>query len=96
MLELPTDRPRPAVQSYRGSTINHLLSPELTAQLQQLSQREGATLFMTLLAAWQTLLDALQRAVATSASGRRSRAGRAPRWSRSSGSSSTRWCCAPG
>ena len=56
VLELPTDRPRPAVQTHHGSTINHLLSPELTAQLQQLSQREGATLFMTLLAAWQTLL----------------------------------------
>ena len=56
VLELPTDRPRPAVQTHHGSTINHVLSPELTAQLQQLSQREGTTLFMTLLAAWQVLL----------------------------------------
>ena len=55
-LELPTDRPRPAVQSYRGANISRALSPELSNQLKELSQREGATLFMTLLAAWQTLL----------------------------------------
>ena len=56
MLELPTDRPRPAVQSYRGSTISYALSRELSERLKALSQREGTTLFMTLLAAWQVLL----------------------------------------
>ncbi|MCA1603334.1 MAG: condensation domain-containing protein, partial [Acidobacteria bacterium] len=55
-LELPTDRPRPAVQSYRGATQRATLSKELTKQLRALSQREGVTLFMTLLAAFQTLL----------------------------------------
>jgi amino acid adenylation domain-containing protein len=56
LLELPTDRPRPAVQSFRGAHHNFRVSAELTEQLQQLSRREGVTLFMTLLAAFQTLL----------------------------------------
>jgi hypothetical protein len=55
-LELPTDRPRPAVQTFRGATESILLSDELTAGLKALSQRDDATLFMTLLAAFQTLL----------------------------------------
>jgi non-ribosomal peptide synthetase component F/acyl carrier protein len=57
ILELPTDRPRPAVQSYRGGHHSFRLSPEVSAGLRELSQREGVTLFMTLLAAWQTLLS---------------------------------------
>ncbi len=56
-LALPTDRPRPAVQTFRGSTHSFTLPASLTASLQALSQREGATLFMTLLAAFQTLLS---------------------------------------
>ena len=56
MLELPTDRPRPAVQSYRGAHRSIALSRESTEKLKELSQREGATLFMTLLAAFQVLL----------------------------------------
>ena len=56
LLELPTDRPRPAVQSFRGAHHNFRVSAELTEQLQQLSRSEGVTLFMTLLAAFQTLL----------------------------------------
>jgi amino acid adenylation domain-containing protein len=55
-LELPTDRPRPAVRSYRGALEAVRLSPELTEALKELSRREGATLFMTLLAAFQVLL----------------------------------------
>ena len=55
-LELPTDRPRPAMQSYRGANLGFRLSPEVSAGLKELSRREGATLFMTLLAAFQTLL----------------------------------------
>ncbi|HEY0735912.1 MAG TPA: amino acid adenylation domain-containing protein, partial [Herpetosiphonaceae bacterium] len=55
-LDLPTDRPRPPAQSFRGAALPLHLSSELTQALQALSQREGATLFMTLLAAWQTLL----------------------------------------
>jgi amino acid adenylation domain-containing protein len=56
MLELPTDRPRPPVQSFRGSQETLILSASLGAALKSLSQREGVTLFMTLLAAFQTLL----------------------------------------
>src|SRR5579871_1022001 len=56
LLELPTDRPRPAIQSYRGARLRQEFSPELTASLKALCRREGATLFMTLLAAFQTLL----------------------------------------
>ncbi|MCP4656904.1 MAG: non-ribosomal peptide synthetase, partial [bacterium] len=56
VLELPTDRPRPAVQSYRGAIERFLLPPALDRRLQELSRRHGATLFMTLLAAFQGLL----------------------------------------
>ncbi|HEX8696157.1 MAG TPA: amino acid adenylation domain-containing protein, partial [Longimicrobium sp.] len=56
VLELPADRPRPAVASRRGASHGFALSPELSQGLRELSRREGATLFMTLLAAWQALL----------------------------------------
>ncbi|WP_279432879.1 condensation domain-containing protein, partial [Nostoc sp. 106C] len=56
VLELPTDRPRPPVQTYQGAGQSFTLSPELSQALQKLSRQEGATLFMTLLAAFQTLL----------------------------------------
>ena len=55
-LELPTDFSRPAVQSYRGARQPLVLDQELTKALGELSRREGVTLFMTLLAAFQTLL----------------------------------------
>jgi amino acid adenylation domain-containing protein/FkbM family methyltransferase len=56
LLELPTDRPRPAVQGFHGAHYSFVVATELSEQLQQLGRREGVTLFMTLLAAWQTLL----------------------------------------
>ncbi|HYG61280.1 MAG TPA: amino acid adenylation domain-containing protein, partial [Thermoanaerobaculia bacterium] len=56
LLELPTDRPRPPVQSFRGGSLPLVLSPELTRSLQTVGRRRGATLFMTLLAAFQSLL----------------------------------------
>jgi amino acid adenylation domain-containing protein len=56
LLELPTDRPRPALQSYRGATRSIVIGTELSTALQALSRREGVTLFTTLLAAFQTLL----------------------------------------
>ena len=56
ILQLPTDHPRPAVQSFRGAYCPVLFPPELTRELKGLSQREGVTLFMTLLAAFQLLL----------------------------------------
>ena len=55
-LQLPTDHPRPAVQTFRGARHFLTLSPTLTQALKTLSQRHGVTLFMTLLAAFQTLL----------------------------------------
>ncbi|WP_354359826.1 amino acid adenylation domain-containing protein, partial [Variovorax boronicumulans] len=59
LLTLPTDRPRPPVQSFAGSSIGFELDAELTAALHELSRRHGATLFMTLLAAWAALLSRL-------------------------------------
>ncbi|MFZ5917840.1 MAG: amino acid adenylation domain-containing protein, partial [Chloroflexota bacterium] len=56
LLELPTDRPRPAMQTYRGDYRTFVLSPELSQAIKELGRQEGATLFMTLLAAFQTLL----------------------------------------
>ena len=56
LLQLPTDRPRPAVQSYRGGRQSIELSKELTQGLKALSRKHGVTLYMTLLAAFQTLL----------------------------------------
>lgn len=56
VLELPTDRPRAPIQTSRGDRLSVELSGELKKQLADLSQREGVTLFMTLLAAFQTLL----------------------------------------
>ncbi|HEX3131786.1 MAG TPA: amino acid adenylation domain-containing protein [Thermoanaerobaculia bacterium] len=58
-LELPTDRPRPAVQSHRGSRAVRSLSPGLAAQLRELSRKEGVSMFMTLLAGFQLLLARL-------------------------------------
>ncbi|MFZ5918978.1 MAG: amino acid adenylation domain-containing protein [Chloroflexota bacterium] len=56
MLELPTDRPRPAVQTSHGATLSFDLPGELSQALKELGREEGVTLFMTLLAAFQTLL----------------------------------------
>ena len=56
-LDLPTDRPRPARQSFRGGKCNLMLPKALTDQLAALGRKEGATLFMTLLAAFNVLLS---------------------------------------
>ncbi|HEX6292500.1 MAG TPA: amino acid adenylation domain-containing protein [Herpetosiphonaceae bacterium] len=56
LLELPTDHPRPSVQSNRGKSITFTLPQPLTDALVALSQREQVTLFMTLLTAFQVLL----------------------------------------
>ncbi|HZI02931.1 MAG TPA: amino acid adenylation domain-containing protein, partial [Archangium sp.] len=55
-LELPTDRPRPPAQSFRGAHLPFSLPSSLLSSLEELSRRQGASLFMTLLAAFQTLL----------------------------------------
>ncbi|WP_437276702.1 amino acid adenylation domain-containing protein [Sorangium sp. So ce375] len=56
LLELPLDRPRPASQAHRGAKASLTLSPRLSAAVKALCQREGVTLFMALLAAYQLLL----------------------------------------
>ncbi|MEG5056162.1 condensation domain-containing protein, partial [Microcoleus sp. B13-B6] len=56
VLELPTDRARSPVQTFRGAKQSLLLPKSLTQSLKLLSQREGVTLFMTLLAAFKILL----------------------------------------
>ena len=56
VLELPTDRVRPPRQSFRGAVRRFALSEELSMAIKSLGRQEGATLFMTLLAAFQSLL----------------------------------------
>ncbi len=55
-LELPTDRPRPAVQHYRGATYAFEISSSLTSQLNEFARSTGATPYMILLAGFQILL----------------------------------------
>jgi amino acid adenylation domain-containing protein/natural product biosynthesis luciferase-like monooxygenase protein len=56
-LDLPSDRARPAVQSFRGAAHGFALSKELSAALAEVARSEGATPFMVLLAAFQILLS---------------------------------------
>ncbi|MEW6732306.1 MAG: amino acid adenylation domain-containing protein [Acidobacteriota bacterium] len=56
VLQLPTDRPRPALQTYNGAIKSCILPKNLSESLSKLSQQENVTLFMTLLAAFQTQL----------------------------------------
>jgi amino acid adenylation domain-containing protein len=57
VLDLPIARPRPAVQSFNAGQETLILPPELVEQLKELSRRESVTLFMMMLAAFQTLLS---------------------------------------
>ena len=56
LLEMPTDRPRPAIQSFKGAQELEIFPAELCHALKNLSQREGATFYMTLLGAFDALL----------------------------------------
>ncbi|HEX8903934.1 MAG TPA: condensation domain-containing protein, partial [Longimicrobiaceae bacterium] len=56
LLDLPTDHPRPAVQTHRGAHEAAALSPELLERLRAVGRREGATLYMVLLGVFQALL----------------------------------------
>jgi amino acid adenylation domain-containing protein len=56
LLELPTDRVRPAAQSFRGASLEFEFDEELSEGLRRESRRAGVTIFMTLLGAYQTLL----------------------------------------
>ncbi|CAD5973895.1 amino acid adenylation domain-containing protein [Planktothrix agardhii] len=60
-LELPADHPRPPIQSYRGSHYSQTLTPELTQQLNSLSQQQGVSLYMLLLAVFNLLLSRYSR-----------------------------------
>jgi hypothetical protein len=55
-LDLPTDRPRPAAQTFRGAAAAVALPPELARAVRDLAQRRSATVFMALLAAWSAVL----------------------------------------
>ncbi|HEU4558073.1 MAG TPA: amino acid adenylation domain-containing protein, partial [Longimicrobium sp.] len=57
LLELPTDHPRPAVQTFRGEWAGVNFPPELLERLRALGRSEGATLYMVLLGAFQVLLS---------------------------------------
>ncbi|WP_144572332.1 non-ribosomal peptide synthetase [Bacillus paramycoides] len=57
VLQLPMDRPRPAIQTHHGSTYTLVLPSTLHDKLNEFSRQEGATLFMTLLAAYQSFLS---------------------------------------
>ena len=60
-LDLPSDRPRPAVKTYHGGRQTHRTEPILRQQLRQFSQEQGCTLFMTLLATYFVFLHRLSR-----------------------------------
>nr|WP_208758116.1 non-ribosomal peptide synthetase [Bradyrhizobium zhanjiangense] len=58
-LALPTDRPRPAQQSFAGATVPIVIDAELTRELKRLGLQQGTTLFMTVLAGWAAVLSRL-------------------------------------
>jgi len=57
LLELPIDKPRPLEQSFKGKTLAAVFGPELVRGIRALGEREGTTLFMTLLAAFMAMLS---------------------------------------
>ncbi|WP_207291188.1 non-ribosomal peptide synthetase [Pseudomonas sp. FW300-N2C3] len=59
LLELPSDHPRPQVQSYQGAALALQLPAPLSSRLRRFSQQQGLTPFMTLLGAWSILLSRL-------------------------------------
>ena len=61
LLELPTDYPRPARQTFSGSSEFFTLDKQLASSLEKISQKAGTTLFMTLLAVWGILLSRYSR-----------------------------------
>jgi amino acid adenylation domain-containing protein len=56
LLRLPTDRPRPAIQSFQGAKVSIVLEPALKDALKTFGLGEGSTLFMTMIAGFETLL----------------------------------------
>ncbi len=60
-MDIPADRPRPAVETFPGASVFHNVSRELTENLKALARREGVTQFMLLLAAFKVLLHRYTR-----------------------------------
>ncbi|MFP3581846.1 condensation domain-containing protein, partial [Arthrobacter sp. SIMBA_036] len=56
VLELPSCKPRPLIQTYNGDNISQLFSIEFTEKLKKYSEKHGATLFMTLMSGVNALL----------------------------------------
>ncbi|MBO0719579.1 MAG: amino acid adenylation domain-containing protein, partial [Blastocatellia bacterium] len=56
VLEMPTDHPRPVALKHEGRSLSIRFSPQLSRDIDRLSRREGATIFMTLVATWQIVL----------------------------------------
>src|SRR5262249_37879248 len=57
LLELPTDRPRPPIETFRGEVTSIQIASDLTQRLKRLSRQENVTLYMTLLAGYGVLLS---------------------------------------
>lgn len=57
LLRMPTDRPRPAIQTYNGAIYSFTIDSQLSGQVKQLSYSQNSTLFMTLLSAYQIMLS---------------------------------------
>ena len=58
-IDLPTDRPRPAMKSYAGATAGHRIDAELYRAVKAAGARQGCSLFVTLLAAFEALMGRL-------------------------------------
>ena len=56
VLDLPTDRPRPPVQTYKGDAVSFRVGPEVTKRVRGLGQERQSTMYMTLLAAFQAMI----------------------------------------
>ncbi|HEX3129180.1 MAG TPA: condensation domain-containing protein, partial [Thermoanaerobaculia bacterium] len=56
VLDLPTDRPRPPVQTYKGDAVSFRVGPDVTKRVKALGQERQATMYMTLLAAFQAMI----------------------------------------
>jgi len=59
MLELPTDRPRPSIKSFNGASLCRRIDAKLYQAVKKAGARQGSTLFVTLLAAYQALMGRL-------------------------------------